>query len=448
MREFAVSVGASALISFFAWIAVQLHHLIGVILFISAFLVPPILFRGYYTKRPRMLVPFFAVSFVLVILLTPPPVTGPNVEFGLHFVTGCKGIEGNTWPLSDGELAYSCNKPIAYSTILVSGVAWKSSGVRLPILGRYVTLHEPRGKADNAYREAAKRVESEGYLLIVENYVSDSDIMRDALFVKNNECIYLAKTRILGGGLAVVSARGPCRGVKGFALRWHDCYLWNVSEPPTFEEYRFNWSTEDGLKVGKFLPSDWPDEWVKNTYKAIEIELKGTGYVKRAEGESGDCRWSLWTMSEKSHYVSLRGKEILVISGETRKVENSAEKISPCGTKNAREVHEPTPEEVLNSVIKELNGSFVVKPVGEPALWALAGKEFLTSVGEKNVSVTLLVYGIRGQCDYARYLLDTSNKETTSICLERDGYFVAVAVKGEAKDVSFVLSSIKRPKRT
>lgn len=448
MREFAVSVGASALISFFAWIAVQLHHLIGVILFISAFLVPPILFRGYYTKRPRMLVPFFAVSFVLVILLTPPPVTGPNVEFGLHFVTGCWGRGGNTWPLSGGELAYSCNKPIAYSTILVSGVAWKSSGVRLPILGRYVTLHEPRGKADNAYREAAKRVESEGYLLIVENYVSDSDIMRDALFVKNNECIYLAKTRILGGGLAVVSARGPCRGVKGFALRWHDCYLWNVSEPPTFKEYRFNWSTEDGLKVGKFLPPDWPGEWVKNTYKAIEIELKGTGYVKRAEGESGDCRWSLWTRGEKSHYVSLRGKEILVISGETRKVENSAEKISPCGTKNAREVHEPTPEEVLNSVIKELNGSFVVKPVGEPALWALAGKEFLTSVGEKNVSVTLLVYGIRGQCDYARYLLDTSNKETTSICLERDGYFVAVAVKGEAKDVSFVLSSIKRPKRT
>ncbi|AIU69846.1 hypothetical protein TEU_05600 [Thermococcus eurythermalis] len=448
MREFAVSVGASALISFFAWIAVQLHHLIGVILFISAFLVPPILFRGYYTKRPRMLVPFFAVSFVLVILLTPPPVTGPNVEFGLHFVTGCWGREGNTWPLSGGKLAYSCNKPFAGSTISINGVAWKSAIVELPLIGHFVTLHEPREKADNAYREATERVESEGYLKLVEDYGTYSHILRDALFAKGEECIYLVETRILGGGLAVVSARGPCRGVKRFALRWHDDYLWNASEPPILERYRFNWSSSGSVRVGKLDLSDWPGEWVKNTYKAIEIELKGTGYVKRAEGESGDCRWSLWTRGEKSHYVSLRGKEILVISGETRKVENSAEKISPCGTKNAREVHEPTPEEVLNSVIKELNGSFVVKPVGEPALWALAGKEFLTSVGEKNVSVTLLVYGIRGQCDYARYLLDTSNKETTSICLERDGYFVAVAVKGEAKDVSFVLSSIKRPKRT
>ncbi|WP_297516339.1 hypothetical protein [Thermococcus sp.] len=441
------SVAVSALLSSLAWIILQLNHLLGVLLFISAVIVPPLVFRNYYSKRPLRLAPFLIISLILMLLLMPPPVTGPNVEFGLHFVTGCWGRGGNTWPLSGGELAYSCNKPIAYSTILVSGVAWKSSGVRLPVLGRYVTLHEPRGKADNAYREAAKRVESEGYLLIVENYVSDSDIMRDALFVKNNECIYLAKTRILGGGLAVISARGPCRGVKGFALRWHDGYLWNASEPPTFEEYRFNWSTEDGLKVGKFLSSDWPDEWVKNTYKAIEIELKGTGYAKRMEGKSGDCRWSLWTMGEKSHYVSLKGKEILVISGETRKVENSAERISPCGMKNAREVHEPTPEEVLNSVIKELNGSLVLKPAGEPVLWSLAGKEFLTSVGGRNLSVNLLVYGIRGQCDYARYLLDTSN-ETTSICLKRRGYFVAVAVKGEAKEVQFVLSSIKQPKRT
>jgi len=447
MREFFVSVGVSAAISFFAWIAVQLNHIIGVTLFIFAFLVPPILFREYYTKRPRMLVPFFAVSLVLAVLLTPPPVTGPNVEFGLHFVMGCEGGEGNTWPLSGGELTYFCNKPFADSTISISGVAWKSAGVRLPVLGRYVTIHEPLGKADNAYRKATERVESEGYLKLVDDYGTYSRIIRDALFAKDGECVYLAETKVLGGGLAVISARGPCRGVKGFALRWHDDYLWNTSEPPIFREYRFNWSSSGSVRVGRFLPSDWPEDWVKNTYKAIEIELKGTGYVRRMEGKSGDCRWSLWARNEKAYYVALKEKEILVLSGETKEVKNSAEKISPCDLRNAREVHEPTPEEVLKSVIKELNGSFVMKPAKEPALWSLAGKEFLTSVGGRNLSVNLLVYGIRGQCEYARYLLDTSN-ETTSICLERDGYFVAVAVRGEARDVSFVLSSIKRPKRT
>ncbi|AHL23840.1 hypothetical protein [Thermococcus nautili] len=442
------SVAVSALLSSLAWIILQLNHLLGVLLFISAVIVPPLVFRNYYSKRPLRLAPFLIISLILMLLLMPPPVTGPNVEFGLYFATGCWGRKADTWPLGGGELTYSCNKTVAYSTILVSGVAWKSSGVRLPVLGRYVTLYEPREKADNAYSEAAKRVESEGYLGIVENYVSDSDIMRDALFARDGECVYLAETRILGGGLAVISARGPCRGVKGFALRWHDDYLWNASEPPTFVRYRFNWSSNGSVRVGKLDLSDWPGEWVRNTYKAIEIELKGTGYVKLMEGKSGDCRWSLWTRGGESHYVALKGKEILVLSGKTTEVKNSAEKLSPCGLRNGREVRGTTPEEVLNAVIAELNGSLVLKPAGEPALWSLAGKEFLTSVGEKNVSVNLLVYGIRGQCDYARYLLDASDGETTSICLERRGYFVAVAVKGEAKNVQFVLSSIKQPKRT
>ncbi|NJE61750.1 hypothetical protein [Thermococcus sp. 21S7] len=442
------SVAVSALLSSLAWIILQLNHLLGVLLFISAVIVPPVVFRNYYSKRPLRLAPFLAASLILMLLLMPPPVTGPNVEFGLHFVTDCRGREGVTWPLGGGELTCSCNETVAYSTILVSGAAWKSAGVRLPVLGRSVTIYEPRGKADSAYLGAVERVESEGYLGIVENYGTYSRIMRDALFAKGEECIYLAETRILGGGIAVISARGPCRGVKGFALRRHEYYLWNASEPPIFREYRFNWSPSGSVRVGRFLPSDWPEEWVRNTYKAIGIELKGTGYVKRMEGKSGDCRWSLWVRNEESHYVALNGKEILVLSGKTGEVKNLAEEISPCGLRNGREVRGPAPEEVLNAVIGELNGSLVLKPAGEPALWALAGKEFLTSVGEKNVSVTLLVYGIRGQCDYARYLLDTSDGRTTSICLERGGYFIAVAVKGEAKDVQFVLSSIKQPKRT
>ncbi|MBP1911967.1 hypothetical protein [Thermococcus stetteri] len=443
--KLAVSIAISALLSFLAWILLQLNHFLGVLLFISAVIIPPAVFRDYYSKRPLQLAPFLIISLVLMAILTPPPVTSPNVEFGLYFATGCWEKGGDTWPLRGGELTYSCNGTVAYSTIHVSGAAWKSSRVRLPLLGRSVTLYEPRGKANNAYREATERVESGGYLRLVENYVTDSDIIGDALFVKGEECIYLAETRILGGGIAVISARGPCRGVKGFALRWHDDYLWNASEPPTFVRYRFNWSTEDGIGVGRFLPSDWPGEWVKNTYKAIEIELKGTGYVKRMERKSGDCRWSLWTRGGESIYVSLREKEIIVLRGKIEDVGRTAKELL-CGLKNGREARGPAPEEVLNAVIGELNGSFVMKSSREPTLWALAGKEFLTSVGEKNVSVTLLVYGIRGQCDYARYLLDTSDGRTTSICLERGGYFVAVAVKGSVEDTSFVLSSTARPK--
>lgn len=446
--KFVISIASSALISFFAWITVQINRPLGGLLFAAALLLPPIFLRDYYEKRPRMLVPFLIISIVLMAILTPPPVTSPNVEFGLYFAMGCWKNDNETWPLRGGELTYSCNGTVAYSTIHVSGAAWKSSRVRLPVLGRSVTLYEPRGKADNAYREAVERLESKGYIKLVENYGTYSHIMRDALFAKDGECVYLAETRILGGGLAVISARGPCRGVKGFALRWHDDYLWNTSEPPTFVRYRFNWSSSGSVRVGRLDLSDWPGEWVRNTYKAIEIELKGTGYVKRMEGKSGDCRWSLWIRNEESHYVALKGKEILVLSGKTGEVKNSAEELSPCGLRSGREVKGPAPEEVLNAVIGELNGSFVLKPAGEPALWALAGKEFLTSVGEKNLSVTLLVYGIRGQCDYARYLLDTSNGETTSICLERGGYFVAVAVRGEVKGVSSVLSSMKRLKKT
>ena len=447
-KKFVLSLASSALLLSLAWIGIQLHLLLGIALFASAFLLPPMVFREYYRGKPHMLAPFLIISLVLMAILTPPPMSGPNVEFGLYFVTGCWEKGEDTWPLGGGELTYSCNETVAYSTVLVSGAAWKSARVELPLLGRFVTIYEPRGKADNAYLKATDRVESEGYLKLVEDYGTYSHIMRDALFAKGGECVYLAETRILGGGIAVISARGPCRGVKGFALRWHDDYLWNASEPPIFREYRFNWSSKGSVRVGKLDLSDWPGEWVKNTYKAIEIELKGTGYVKRMEGKSGGCRWSLWVRNEESHYVALKGKEILVLSGKTGEVKNLADELSPCGMMNGQEVRGPAPEEVLNAVIGELNGIFILKPAGEPAIWALAGKEFLTSVDEKNVSMTLLVYGIRGQCDYARYLLGSSDGRTTSICLERGRYFVAVAVKGGPEDVSSVLSSIKRPKGT
>lgn len=436
------SIALSALLSSLAWIIIQLNHLLGVLLFISALIIPPAIFRPYYRKRFR-LVSFSIISLILMLLLMPPPVTGPNVEFGLYFATGCWGRKADTWPLGGGELTYSCNKTVAYSTILVSGVAWKSSRVRLPVLGRYVTLHEPREKADMAYREAVKRVESKGYHLVVENYANDPDIIGDSLFVKGNECVYLAEMRILGGGLAVISARGPCRGVKGFALRWHSNYLWNASEPPIFEK-RFNWSSNGSVRVGKLNLSDWPGEWVGNTYKAIEIELKGTGYVKLM-GKSGDCRWSLWVKGRESVYVALNGKEILVLRGKTEEVENSAEKLSPYCLRNGRNVAIKTPEEALNTMTVELNESLALKPLREPGVWALAGREF--SIRERNATVLILVYGIPEQCNHARYLLDTG-ENTTSVCLKRGGYFVVVAVKGGIDDVSFVLSSIQRPKNT
>ncbi|ASJ11911.1 hypothetical protein [Thermococcus thioreducens] len=441
--KLAVSIAISALLSFLAWILLQLNHFLGVLLFISAVIIPPAVFRDYYSKRPLQLAPFLAASLILMFLFQPPPVSGPNIYFGLHFATGCWEKEGDIWPLSEGELSYSCNEIAAYSTVRVSGVAWKSVSVELPLLGGFVTLYEPREKADKAYREATERLELEGYIKLAENYGTYSHTIKDALFVKGNECVYLMETRVLGGGLAVISARGPCRSVKGFALRWHDDYLWNVSESPIFERYRFNWSSKEGVKIGRFIPVEWPKEWVKNTYKAIEIELKGTGYVKQMEGKIGDCRWSLWTRGEKSHYLAIKGKEILVLSGKTEDVERTAEKVSPCGMKNSRKDEGKTPEELLNLVVSALNGSFALKPAQEQNPWALAGEKL---VGE-NLSVTLLVYGTQWQCNYARYLLDTG-ENTTSICIGRGGYFVTVAIEGDAKSVSVVLSSIKQPKRT
>ncbi|QDA30850.1 hypothetical protein FH039_03420 [Thermococcus indicus] len=443
-RRFIISVTFSVLISFFAWLALQPHFTLGIVLFISAVLLPPIVFRGYYGKKPRMLVPFLITALLLMLLMAPPPVTAPNVEFGLHFATGCWEREEDTWPLNEGELTYSCNETVAYSTIHVGGVAWKSVRVELPVVGRFVTIYEPMQKAEEAYRKAIERVESKGYIKLAENYGMDSDIIGDVIFAKGDECVYLAKTRVLGGGLAVVSAKGPCRGVKGFALRWHDDYLWNVSEPPTFEEYRFNWSQKGGVRVGWFAPKDWPDEWVGNTYTAIGIELKGTGYVKVLDGKGERFKWSLWTRGEKSYYVALRDREILVIGGKAGEIEKTAEEVSPCGLKNGRRVEWKTPGEVLLEVTGELGENFAPRQVSEPAIWSLAGGRFEL---DENLSLTILVYGTGWQCHYARYLLDTPEGNTTSICIEREGYFVAVAVRGDYKSVNAILSSISRPKK-
>ncbi|WP_297480762.1 hypothetical protein [Thermococcus sp.] len=429
------SILLSALLSFTAWIILQLSSILGLVLFVSAVFLPLYISREYYRKKPRTVI-YLTASLLLILLMRPPPVTGPNVAFGLYFATGCGNVDT---PEGDEGFTCSCNETIAYSTVHVSGVAWKSKIIELPITGRFVTVYEPLEKAEKSYREAVESVEGEGYLKLVEDYGTYSHVIKDVLLSKGNQCVYIAETRVLGGGLAVISARGPCRGVKEFALRWHDDYLWNASEPPIFMRYRFNWSSSNGVRVGKFTPKDWPSEWVRNTYRDIAIELKGTGYVKKLEGEDGECKWSLWVRKGTSHYVAIDGKEILILSGKTENVEQTAERMSPCGLKNGWKAEEYTPEKALSLVLSELNGSFAPKPAEPPVMWSLAGEKF--TLGE-NTIVTLLVYGTEEQCNYARYLLDTK-KNTTSICLKRAGYIVTMAVKGDAKDVSVVLSSIK-----
>ena len=434
------SILLSAFLSFSAWIVLQLSSILGLVLFVSAVFLPLYVFREYYNKKSRTAI-YLTVSLLLILLLKPPPVTGPNVAFGLHFATGCGNVETLD---RNGGFTCSCNETIAHSTVHVSGVAWKSKIIELPVIGRFVTVYEPLEKAEKSYREAVESAEAEGYLKLVEDYGTYSNLIKDALLSRGNECVYIAETRVLGGSLAVISARGSCRGVKGFALRWHTDYLWNASEPPIFKRYRFNWSSLDGVRVGKFIPENWPSEWVRNTYMVIAIELKGTGYVKKLEGEDGECKWSLWVREGRAHYIAIKDKEILVLSGKIEDVERTAERVSPCGLKNGRKAEGHTPEEALNLVLSELNGSFALKPAEPPTVWALARKKFI--LGE-NTTVVLLVYGTGEQCNYARYLLDTG-KNTTSICLERAGYLVTVAVKGDAKNVSVVLSSIERPKRT
>ncbi|WP_258083024.1 hypothetical protein [Thermococcus thermotolerans] len=450
VRKLTISIALSVIISFLAWIAVQIHFTLGAVLFISAVLLPQAIFWKYYGKKPHMLAPFLVISLVSMALLTPPLVTGPNVEFGLHQITGCWEGNGDAWPIEGAaDVMYSCNQVLGNSTVRVIGAAWKSMRVELPLLGDFVTIYEPRGKVDKAYNNATKRIESKGYIKLVEDYGTYSGILEDDLFIRGEECIYLAKTRVLGGGLAVVSTRGSCSGVKEFALRWHDDYLWNVSEPPIFERYRFNWSSSSEVKTGRLVLSEWPDEWIKNTYHNIGVELRGTGYVKKAEGKRGDCRWSLWTRNRNSYYVALKGKKILVLSGETGAVKKAAEELSPCGLENGREVDGVTPEEVLSAVIEELNDTFSLKPTEwKAAPWALSGGEFsIASTGGKSLKVAVLVYGIPEQCGYARYLLETSDWRATSICFKRGRYFVVVAVKGDVESVNAVLSSIFQPKR-
>ncbi|WP_457741290.1 hypothetical protein [Thermococcus sp.] len=132
-----------------------------------------------------------------------------------------------------------------------------------------------------------------------------------------------------------------------------------------------------------------------------------------------------------------------MLSGKTGDVERTAEELSPCGLKNGRKVEWKTPEETLSLVVSELGGSFALKPLSRPIIWALTGGRF--ELGE-NLSLTILVYGTREQCHYARYLPDTT-QNTMSICIKSKNYFVVVAVRGKANEVRTILSSIKQPKK-
>ncbi|NJE30634.1 hypothetical protein E3E38_06185 [Thermococcus sp. 18S1] len=211
--KLAVSIAISALLSFLAWILLQLNHFLGVLLFISAVIIPPAVFRDYYSKRPLRLAPFLIISLVLMVILTPPPVTGPNVEFGLHFATGCWKPEENPWPLNgSADVAYSCYYLTESGVIHVSGMAWEKTWVRLPITGRVVVLDVPTEEADSAYLAAVERAEKSGYEPVAGNQTPRATLLR-----KGRRCVYIAERDVLGEGVAVVSARGNCEAVEEFA---------------------------------------------------------------------------------------------------------------------------------------------------------------------------------------------------------------------------------------
>ncbi|ASA77015.1 hypothetical protein CDI07_01455 [Thermococcus sp. 5-4] len=196
-----------------AWMVVQLNELAGALLFITAFTLPLILLRGYFHKNPGKAAIFVGVMVVLTLFLRPPSASGPNVYFGLHFATGCWKPEENPWPLNgSADVAYSCYYLTESGVLHVSGMAWEKTWVRLPVTGRVVVLDTPTEEADRAYLAAVERAEKSGYEPVTGNQIPKATLLR-----KGSQCVYISEMDVLGGGVAVVSARGNCEAVKEFA---------------------------------------------------------------------------------------------------------------------------------------------------------------------------------------------------------------------------------------
>ena len=196
-----------------AWVVVQLNASAGALLFITAFTFPLILIGRYFHENPQKAAVFVGVMVVLTLLFRPPPVSGPNIYFGLHFATGCWKPEENPWPLNgSADVAYSCFYLTESGVLHVSGMAWEKTWVRLPVTGRVVVLDAPLGKADKAYLAAVERAEESGYEPVVENRTARATLLR-----KGSQCVYIAERDVLGEGIAVVSARGNCEAVEEFA---------------------------------------------------------------------------------------------------------------------------------------------------------------------------------------------------------------------------------------
>ncbi|WP_157727073.1 hypothetical protein [Thermococcus siculi] len=218
-REPLLSVTVTAMVGSVAWIAVQLNPYAGAVLFFAAIAAPLLLFRRYYRNHVHGIALFVPAAIVIIVLLYPPPAAGPNIHFGLHEITYCWGLEGDPWPLDENaEVVYSCRVYVNYTRIHVSGIAWKETVVELPVRGGFVILWEPRERMEQAYLRAVGIAEKAGYKITVEDFGNRDGRIHDVLLAKGSKCVYIGEFRILGGGLAVVLAEGPCSGVMPFAL--------------------------------------------------------------------------------------------------------------------------------------------------------------------------------------------------------------------------------------
>ena len=213
-----LSVLLSTVISFLAWIVVQLNRPLGLATFALAFLLPVVVFRQYYSRKPRILVPFGVLAVLIAILLTPPQATSLNLVSGLHLKTGCWGVEDSLWPLNgSADALQSCSYLVepAGKVVHISGLAWKNLEVRMPVTSHTIVLRRPLEKAEGAYLNAVQNAREKGYSEVPGDFGPRESVIREVMMRRGNHCVYIVEMKI-AGGLAVVSARGDCEAVKEF----------------------------------------------------------------------------------------------------------------------------------------------------------------------------------------------------------------------------------------
>jgi len=222
---------------------------------------------------------------------------------------------------------------------------------------------------------------------------------------------------------------------------------WGLIDPPVANN--LTWTPERSVEIANETLAN-----AAELYGEFQRELLNLGYsMVMGNWSNTSCQWSVWesVSLNRTYYLAYSENQFIGIRGSYPEVMDAAGKHWLCqDPSTARALVTPSPESVARAISLQIGEKMIEQNLsveqanwtGPLPDWYLGKFSFRIDAGN-GVEVLVLTYAQREQAEYARYLLEKSDRKLEILRNYGGDYYSLVVLKGREKDVTLVVKVLQ-----